>query len=602
VLWWPYVFYGYHFGVGPDVPVYLWWARVGAANGLSLVGERPGAPALIATLVGTLHLSVTAVVAALECGLAAAVGLGVTTLLRGKVAAARPSAERAAAILAGLVSGLFAVHLAAGYISNLEMVVPFLGAAFLLARGERRHTVGAAVLLGGSALAHPLFGATGAVILGGAAAWAWRDGERAEARRIAGATAAAGALTLAGMASMFIGPARLILDTSKDGFLRRAGLGSTLVSDYRSRFIHRWTRYVQWLALPLAVPGLGRLSGFRRRFLLTWVAVTAAGVAVGFVTGLFPADRMVTFGFAIPALAGVGVVAVWEWLSVRAAWLAWAVAALAVGVMAAGSLMAYGRQPTFISTEEVSQVTFAGQLVAQAPPGTTLVFVVDDTDSTASFLATRAANVIRAALPPDRAANAYVYVGTAQNLYHDKPTLRGDPQYDALSRLYFADIPGPTEGPEVAFILSAFDATGATDHPSYFASGAPGVFFLASVEAHVPMDVSAASAASDPLVPSSPAGIIFATLAVIALLVVVGAGWAAWAVRDPVDMWLLAPGFGIAVMVLMGVLLERLGLPLSGWVGPTVVSAVSGGVGYILAAVARAKGSPTAEAADTVQE
>ena len=601
-LWWPFVLHGYRFGVGPDVPVYLWWTRVGAANGLSLVGERPGAPALIATLSGTLHLSVAAVVGALECGLAAGVGLGVAALLRGRITAARPGAERAAYLLAGLLSGLFAVHLAAGYISNLEMTVPFLASAFLLAHGERRHTIGAAVLLAGSALAHPLFGAMGALILGGAAAWAWHDGERAEARRIAVATAAAGALTLAGMASMFVGPARLKLDTSKDGFLRRAGLGSTLVSDYRSRFIHRSTRYVQWLALPLAVPGARRLSGFRRRFLLTWVAVTVVGVAVGFVTGLFPADRIVTFGFAIPALAGVGVVAAWEWLSGRAMWLAWIAALLAVGAMAAGSLMAYGRQPTFISTEEVSQVTAAARLVDAAPPGTTLIFVVDSTDGTASFLATRAANVIRAALPPDRAANAYIYVGTAQNLHYHRPTLRGDPQYDALSRLYFADIPGPTAGPQVAFILSAFDATGAIDHPSYFTPGAPGIFFLASVGAHVPIHVSAAPAASDPLVPSSPAGIIFATLAVIALLVVVGAGWAAWAVRDPVDVWLLAPAFGIAVLVLVGVLLERLGLPLSGWVGPTVISAVSGGGGYITAVVGRAKDGSRPKVTNAVQE
>lgn len=593
--------HGYRFGVGPDVPVYLWWTRVGAANGLSLVGERPGAPALIATLAGTLHLSVTAVVAALECGLAAAAGLGVTTLLRGKVAATRPGAERAAALLAGLLSGLFAVHLASGYISNLEMAVPFLGAAFLLVHEERRHTVGAAVLLAGSALAHPLFGATGAVILIGAAAWAWHDGERTEARRIAVATGAAGALTLAGIASMFIGPARLAVDTSKDGFLRRAGLGSTLVSDYRSRFIHRWTRYVQWLALPLAVPGFRRLSGFRRRFLLMWVAVTVGGMAFGFLTGLFPADRMVTFGFAIPALAGVGVIAMWEWLALRVRWLAWAVAALAVGAMAAGSLMAYARQPTFMSPEEVSQVTSAARLIQAAPPGTTLIFVVDDTDGTASFLATRAANVIRAALPPDRAADAYVYVGTAQNLFDNRPTLRGDPQYDALSRQYLADIPR-TKGPEVRFILSAFDVTGATDHPSYFTPGAPGVFVLANATAHVPMDVSAAPPASDPLLPSSPAGIIFATLAVGALLVVVGAGWAAWAVRDPVDVCLLAPAFGIAVMVLVGVLLERLGLPLNGWVGPTLVSGVSGGSGYVLAVLARAKDGAGLQATGGVHE
>lgn len=567
-----------------------------------MVGERPGTPALIATLAGTLHLSVTAVVAALECALSAGVGLGVAGLLRGHVAGARPGTRRAAALLAGLLAGLFAVHLAAGYISNLEMTVPFLGAAFLLARGECRHTVGAAVLLAGSALAHPLFGATGAVILIGAAGWARHDGERAQARRIVVATAAAAAVTVAGMASMLLGPARLMFDTSKDGFLRRAGLGSTLVNDYRSRFIHRWTRYVQWLALPLSLPGSRRLSGFRRRFLMTWVAVTVVGMAVGAVSGLFPPDRMVTFGFAIPALAGVGVLAVWEALSARSAWLAWSLSVAAVGAMAAGSLMAYGRQPTFISTDEVSQVTAAARLVDAVPPGTALIFVVDDTDGTASFLATHAANVIRAALPPDRATDAYIYVGTAQNLLDNQPTLRADPQYNALSRLYLADISLAPPGPAVGFILAAFNMPGAADHPPSFSFRAPGVFVHPPIGVRVPTSLSVAPAPSDPLVPSSPAGIILATLAVIGLLGVVGAGWASWAVPDPIDICLLAPAFGIAVMVVVGVLLERLGLPLSGWVGPTAVSAVSGGSGYILVAVARAKRGSASETASAVQD
>ena len=590
--------HGYRFGVGPDVPVYLWWARVGAAEGLSLVGERPGAPALIATLVGTLHLSVVAVVAALECALAVVMGMGVAGFLRGQVATARPGSGRAAALLAGLLSGLFAVHLAAGYISNLEMAVAFLGAAFLLAHGGRRHVVGAAVLLAGSALAHPLFGATGAVILGGAAAWAWHDGDRGETRRILVATTAAGVVTLAGMASIFLGPVRLMVDTSKDGFLRRAGLDSTLVSEYRSRFIHRWTRYVQWLGLPLSVPGCRRLSGFRRRFLLTWVAVTVVGMALGFLTGLFPADRMVTFGFAIPALAGVGVISVWEWLSGRVEWLAWVAAVVAVGAMAAGSLMAYGHQPTFISSQEVAQVTAAGRLISATPPGTAIVFLVDDTDTTASFLVARAANVIRATLPPGRAEDVYIYVGTVRDLLTNQPTLRGDPQYDALSRLYFAAIPWTRVG--AAFVLSSFDATGAAHHTSYFTPWAPGVFATSGL--NVPASLSTAPPASDPLVPSSPVGIIFATLAVIAFLVVVGLGWASWAVRDPIDMWLLAPAFGTAVTVLVGVLMERLGLPLSGWIGPTVVSGVSGGSGYILAFLARAKNRATSPAAGAVQE
>ena len=44
VFVWPYLIDGYRFGVGPDVPVYLWWTRVGASEGLSTVGSRPARP------------------------------------------------------------------------------------------------------------------------------------------------------------------------------------------------------------------------------------------------------------------------------------------------------------------------------------------------------------------------------------------------------------------------------------------------------------------------------------------------------------------------------------------------------------------------------
>ncbi|MEP7060071.1 MAG: hypothetical protein ABI828_05010, partial [Actinomycetota bacterium] len=307
---------------------------------------------------------------------------------------------------------------------------------------------------------------------------------------------------------------------------------------------------------------------------------------------------LVTFGFAIPALAGIGVVAVWERIAEKTAWLAWAAAALAVGAMAAGAIMAYGRQPISISTEEIAQASAASQLADTTPAGTALIFVVDSPDATASLLATRAANVIRAALPPDRVADVYIYVGTPQGLLDRAPTLRGVPEYDALSRLYLSDI--PRTGPSVGFVLTAFDEGSDANLPPAFSPVADGV----SVAGR-PAPAGALAAAPpprDPLLPSSPGGIILATLAVLALLGGAGGGWAIWAVDDPVDRWLLAPAFGIAGVVLVGVLLERLGLPLAGWIGPTAVSVATGGSGYLLAALSRAQRGAGTEPADTVHQ
>ena len=274
----------------------------------------------------------------------------------------------------------------------------------------------------------------------GVAAWslARRErGWRSDAGRVALATLGGGAILGGGLLAMTIGPARLLVDTSKDGFLRRAGMTDAVRHAYLERALHRWTRYVQWLALPLAALGLMRTSGFARRVLAAWTALVVLGAPFGLLTGWFPADRLITFGFAIPALAGVGVVAVWLWLE-RRVWLATLVAAALVGVMASGALIAWSRQEPFISPLEVEQATTAARIADTLPAGTPLVFIVDDADTTVSFLATRAANVIRAAMPPDRAADVYIYVGTPENFLAAEPTVRGSPEYDAMSRLYLA--------------------------------------------------------------------------------------------------------------------------------------------------------------------
>src|SRR5581483_10668337 len=234
----PYVLHGLRFPLGPDAPVYLWWTRLAEHDGLS-AAQRPGVPALALVLQG-LGLRPTAVLAALECVLAVSVGPGAAALVRGL--APRP---RAGWLLAGLLTGTFAVHLAAGYLANLAFSALFLAAAVALAGQDRRRTAGAALLLAAAGFAHPLFFPLGALILVIQAALAWRA-DRAESVRTLGATIGAGALLGAGLLALQAGPGPLAVDTSRDGFLRRAGLTDVLRSAYLDRFVHRWARYVEW--------------------------------------------------------------------------------------------------------------------------------------------------------------------------------------------------------------------------------------------------------------------------------------------------------------------------------------------------------------------
>ncbi|HYU92073.1 MAG TPA: hypothetical protein VEN95_01130 [Actinomycetota bacterium] len=576
-----FVVRGFAYPVGPDGPVYLWWTRLAGHDGLSAV-SRPGVPAIALVLQGTLHLPLTAVLSALECVLGAAVGLGAAALVHQRpVVASEGTARidvddrehRAAWVLAGVLAGTFAVHLAAGYLANLAFAALFLAAATALAMATTRGTVAAGLLLASAGSAHPLFLLLGVPILVVAAAQAWRT-DRAEVQRVAAASVAGCALVAAGALALLAGPGQLSVITSRDGLLRAVGLTDVLRSAYVYRLVHRWTRYVQWASIPLAVYGLRETRGFVRRFLIAWGVVSLGGIVIGLATGLFPADRFITFGYVVPILAAYGVVRLWRALATRR------VVAVAAGgglvvAMTAGAFIAWARQEPFLSTAEVDAVTEAGRYASAAPPGTPLLFVVNDRDATATFLATQAANVIRAALPPDRIRDASVVVPYPRT---GRPATR---ERIALARVTSKDAGEATRAagtPPLSFLLTSFDRV---DRPPPSMTRVADGVFIETGSTGTGLQ-PATSRPVDPLEPSSPEEILLAAFAVLSLLFVAGSGWAGVFARDAVARLALAPLCGLATLVLAGIALERLGMPLTGSVGPTVVSASSGGGGYLV--------------------
>jgi hypothetical protein len=576
-----FVVRGFAYPVGPDGPVYLWWTRLAGHDGLSAV-SRPGVPAIALVLQGTLHLPLTAVLSALECVLGAAVGLGAAALVHQHPvgpsgAAARIDVDhrerRAAWVVAGVLAGTFAVHLAAGYLANLAFAALFLAAATALAIATSRATVAAGLLLGAAGSAHPLFLLLGVPILVVAVAQAWRT-DRAEVRRVAAASVAGCAVFAAETLALLAGPGQLSVITSRDGLLRTAGLTDVLRSAYLYRLVHRWTRYVQWASIPLAVYGLRETHGFVRRFLIAWGVVSIGGIVIGLATGLFPADRFITFGFVVPILAAYGVVRLWRTLATRRV-IAVAAAGGLVVAMTAGAFIAWARQEPFLSTAEVEAVTAAGRYASAAPPGTPLLFVVNDRDATATFLATQAANVIRAALPPDRIRDASVLVP------YPRAGRQATRERIALARVTSKDAGQATRAagtPPLSFLLTPFDRVDRP--PPSMTRVADGVFIeTGSTGAGLQ---PATSRPVDPLEPSSPGEILLAAFAVLSLLFVAGSGWAGAFARDAVARLALAPLCGMAALILAGIALERLGMPLTGSVGPTVVSASGGGSGYLV--------------------
>ena len=542
---------GAAFPVGPDAPVYLWWSRLATVEGLSAIAYRPGTPALSLVLEGTLGLSVVQATAALEVALGVAVGLAASALVRRRTSAGGWA-------LAGLLAGTFAVHLAAGYVANLITAAAFLAAGALLDDPRRRAAVLAALVLAGGGLAHPQFLLVGLAILLVAAALAWRS-DRREAFRLAGTALGGGAVLGIGLLAVRPGAPPLEVDTSKDAFLRRAGLTSELRSAYLDRFVHRWTRYVEWISVPLAVIGFTAPSGNAGRILRSWLVLTFVGVGFALVTGWLPADRFVTFGFAIPILAALGLVRVWHRLERRRA-LAVVVTSALTLAMLAGSAIAWDRQEPFLSQDEVRALAVANEAVSRLEPGTPVAFLVNEPDETVSFLATRAGNVIRAGVPPDRIRDVIVVVPLGGGKSEERGAL------ERLTARYLTEAEDRAGRSAETIVLTPFDEV---DRPTDALVIDPSI----PVKDVYPID---------PLEPSSAAGIAWASIAVLILLTVVGYGWARIGLADAVTAVGAAPAVGAAVLILLATALDALGVPLGTTAGAVAASALAGGGGYLV--------------------
>jgi hypothetical protein len=539
--------------VGPDAPVYLWWSRLAGVEGLSAIAYRPGTPALSLVLEGSLGLSVVQATAALEVGLGVAVGLAAAAFVRRRTNAGGWA-------LAGLLAGTFAVHLAAGYIANLIVAAAFLAAGALLDDPRRRAAVLAAVVLAGGGLAHPQFLLVGLAILLVAAAVAWRS-DRSEAFRLAAAALGGAAALGIGLLAVRPGAPPLEVDTSKDAFLRRAGLTSELRSEYLARFVDRWPRYVEGISVPLAALGFTAPSGNAGRILRSWFVLTVVGVAFALVTGWLPPDRFVTFGFAIPILAALGLVRVWHRLERRRT-LAVVVTATLTLAMLAGSAIVWNRQDPFLSEDEVRAIAVANETVSRLEPGTPVAFLVNEPDDTVSFLATRAGNVIRAGVPPDRIRDVVVVV----------PSVGGAPasgERGALERLTARDLSAAeTRSGRKAevIVLTPFDEVDQPTDALVVDPSRPAKDFY-------PVD---------PLEPSSAADIAWASIVALALLTVAGYGWARIGLADAITAAAAAPAVGAAMLILVGTALDALGVALGTTVGALAASAIAGGGGYLI--------------------
>ncbi|MFM7719366.1 MAG: hypothetical protein ACKO8G_07790 [Actinomycetota bacterium] len=557
LLWFlgPFLLIGHRFPLGPDAPVYLWWARLAGVDGLSAV-PRPGVAALALALSRTLGAPIAVTFTAIEVVGGVAVGLAAGALVR----LALPR-DRTAWPLAALLAGTFAVHIAAGYVANLVFAAAFLAAAAALATAERRGVAAAAVLLGAAGLAHPLFAFLGAAILLVAAAMA-AEADRDEALRVVWATVGGAALLGGAWLTLLVGPGPHVVDSSRDAFLRRAGLRDLLRAAYLDRFLRRWPRYVPWLSAPLALAALPKLpdDGFVGRFLRAWGVVVLGGIALALATRWLPPDRFLAFAFVLPILAAIGALRI-----ARARRgpriLARAAAGGLVVAMLAGAGIAWARQIPYLTETEVARLAVANAIAATRP-GTGLVFVVGSEPT--AFSVTRIGSVVRAAVPPDRIRDVILEIAGSS------PGAEGE----ALDRIVEED-----ERVAIAAHDRRIQRILVVPFARRIARGAPWSFVSTGVYAEPAPGTTVVP--RDPLVGTGAAATTRTVFAALVLLLVVGTGWARLVIPNRVGALAIALPCGMAALVLAYAAFDRAGLAADGRVGAIVASALAAGLGHL---------------------
>jgi len=518
-------------------------------------------------------------------------------------------------VLVASFTGAYLSLLADGYLSTLGFGAAFVGALACFAAalpgpgdaGQRRPQTGALVAGGGlvaaAGLSHPLFLAVGAGVLGtgllamvpgalrqhrGGAGVGSLDVVRILAAAVVGvAVVAVGLLSAGGFAGAPV-------ETSRDAFLRKSGLGALLRSSYLHKLRHDfpWYRVVTILGLAATALGVARRTprdaGDRWALfwgtMLGWIVVSAAGVILLLAGTSAPGQRLLAFCLALPVLGGVGLAWIWHGARRRptddvtpraggarsALWRRIAVVAAACLFLGLAWGRWLGLRPQ-VSPEVLAQARDAGLTLTQTPSGTPLAVVIDPRGEQPAEVAIRYDAYLRDEVAVRDIPLVHVVVGAVPDMLAGRPTVIGDPEYDAYSRLSIAGLRGLPA--PLALALRTFDARAysealATRGHEVFG---PGIVALPPSVLRTPIDIM--TPAPPPLGPGpqSPWLPVWEGALVLALAALAGWPLGALLVRGAGlrVRAALAPSLGFAALTLASVAVDGVGLHLSsagGWV------------------------------------
>jgi hypothetical protein len=252
-------------------------------------------------------------------------------------------------------------------------------------------------------------------------------------------------------------------------------------------------------------------------------------------------------------------------------------------VILGAGLYAWVDRPPYVEEEELLAARAAVRSASQLPPGTPLVFVVDTAEDAAGFHAVRFSNVIRMELPPERIRDLRIAVGRPSDFLEGRPTRTGDVEHDRISAVTIAETADVTDRAAV-FVVQPFNTPGFADAVGRGEVVAPDVVSLGGGE---PV---AGSGEPPPRLGLGPGPLILLSIAALAFLWVLGAGWAGWMLPGGgrLATACLATSAGLAVAVFGIFLVDRLLMATTGPGGP-VAAILLGGLGYAAAFRSRSR-------------